>query len=82
MADIDIDRVLALLREGGWTWVDDDGTERPCYLIRAADEIERLRARLAEVEAVRDWMGRNNEDAEYDLVIVALNNILEGVDRD
>lgn len=38
-------------------------------------------AKLARVARVRDWMGENNDDAEYDLVIVALNNILEGGDR-
>jgi DNA repair exonuclease SbcCD ATPase subunit len=36
---------------------------------------------LKRVAAVRDWMGENNDDAEYDLAIVALNNILEGGDR-
>ena len=43
---------------------------------------EAAEAKLAAVARVRDWMGENNDDAEYDLVIVALNNILEGGDRD
>lgn len=44
----------------------------------ALAESESLRAKLAAVTRVRGWLGENNDDAEYDLAIVALNDALEG----
>jgi hypothetical protein len=43
---------------------------------------EAAETKLARVSLILDWMGENNDDAEYDLVLVALNNILEGSGRD
>lgn len=56
------DRNDAALEEGRSTF----------WRLRAED----AEAKLAAVERVRDWMGQNNDDAAYDLAIVALNNAL------
>jgi hypothetical protein len=42
------------------------------------DAIQRAVHLEQRIKEVRDWMGENNEDAEYDLVILALNQTLEG----
>ena len=48
----------------------DDAIQR---MVRAERKLER-------VAEVRDWLGQNNEDAEYDLAIVALNEALKELD--
>jgi hypothetical protein len=67
------DERVTLLEHGEQRW---DLYAKALRRARAAE------AKLARVARVRDWMGENNDDAEYDLVIVALNNILEGGGRD
>jgi hypothetical protein len=66
------DERVTLLEHGEQRW---DLYTKALRRARAAE------AKLAAVTRVRDWMGENNDDAEYDLVIVALNNILEGGGR-
>lgn len=54
-----------------------DVTEATNAAIKAERERDALRTR---VTAVRDWMGQDNDDAAYDLAIVALNQALSGTD--
>jgi hypothetical protein len=66
------DERVTLLEHGEQRW---DLYTKALRRARAAE------TKLAAVARVRDWMGENNDDAEYDLAIVALNNILEGGGR-
>ena len=52
------------------------GAARSDTLEMRWQDTEDLSARLAAVLRVRDWMGANNDDAQYDLAIVALNGAL------